>query len=236
MVEPLADRDDKARLLTMEDCHLRLGEAVRFHLDQLEVLPGEKLALTGPSGCGKTTLLNLASGLLRPESGKVTLLGHDLGSLGASKVDALRGRHIGFVYQSFHLLEPLTAVENVMAGLRFSRSREVSKSGEAARELLSRVGLRHRTHHKPAQLSVGERQRVAIARAMAGRPDLILADEPTASLDVATGREVLNLLLELVDTEGAALLLVTHDEELASRLPRRFDCRDLVGAEGKVAS
>lgn len=219
---------DGDMLLEMENCMRRLGGNVSFHLDSFTVKRGEKVALTGPSGCGKSTLLNLASGLLPTHEGKVRLMGHDLARLSASRVDGLRGRHIGFVYQSFHLLEPLTALENVLAGIRFGRSRDVANPGSAARDLLERVGLRHRSHHRPAHLSVGERQRVAIARALAGRPDMILADEPTASLDTATGREVLTLLLELVEAEGSALVLVTHDNDLADGLPRRFDCRNLV--------
>ncbi|MCC5876084.1 MAG: ABC transporter ATP-binding protein [Candidatus Sumerlaeia bacterium] len=226
--------DGNQPLLAISDCRRQLGNGVSFQLDRLEVAHGEKIALTGPSGCGKSTLLNLASGLLPVDEGSVRLLGHDLGRLSHSRVDALRGRHIGFVYQSFHLLDPLTALENILAGLRFGRSKSVASPVSAAKDLLERVGLRHRSHHRPAQLSVGERQRVAIARALAGRPELILADEPTASLDTATGREVLSLLLELVDAEGAALLLVTHDADLAARLPRLFDCRDLVTTTGRV--
>lgn len=194
---------------------------------------GERLALVGPSGCGKSTLLNIASGLVRPRQGEVRLAGASLTAMSPGQTDDWRGRHVGFVFQGFHLLEPLSALENVLAGMRFGRAIARHEQRERAVELLGRVGLGSRLRHRPGELSMGERQRVALARAIAGRPAVILADEPTASLDPATGGAVLDLLLEMTAAEGAALLLVTHDEAQAALLPRRFDCRGLVTAAGE---
>jgi ABC-type lipoprotein export system ATPase subunit len=202
-----------------------LAPGVSFALDELLVMKGECLALTGPSGCGKSTLLSYIAGLARVQSGSVRVLGTELGSLGTAALDRHRGQHCGMVFQSFHLLPAFTALENVCIGQRFS-----GREGDAV-EMLKRVGLAHRLHTRVSRLSVGEKQRVAIARALLGRPALLLADEPTGSLDPKTGRQVFDLMRELVREHGTTWLMVTHDLALARELPRQFDCTSLIRAE-----
>lgn len=202
-----------------------LAPGVSFVLDELLVMKGDCLALTGPSGCGKSTLLGLIAGLARVQSGSVRVLGTELGSLGTAALDRHRGQHCGMVFQSFHLLPAFTALENVLIGQRFS-----GREGDAV-EMLERVGLAHRLHTRVSRLSVGEKQRVAIARALLGRPSLLLADEPTGSLDPKTGRQVFDLMRELVREHGTTWLMVTHDLALARELPRQFDCTSLIRAE-----
>jgi ABC-type lipoprotein export system ATPase subunit len=202
-----------------------LAVGVNFMLEELLVAEGEAVALTGPSGCGKSTLLNLIAGLFRARHGSVRVKGKELGSLGTAALDQHRGQHIGMVFQSFHLLSAFTALENVRIGQRFSR-----RTGDAV-EMLCRAGLEHRLHTRISSLSVGEKQRVAIARALLGRPALLLADEPTGSLDPKTGRQVFDLMHELVREHGTTWLMVTHDLALARELPRQFDCTSLIRAE-----
>ena len=221
-------------MIRMHDVSLALGNAnqisrVRFHLPSFEVEAGERVALTGPSGCGKSTLLNLIAGLRRADQGEVTVAGTDLSTLSHAKLDKHRGAHCGLVFQSFHLLAPFTAIENVSIGLRFG-ARTRANTHKKATELLTRVGLGHRLHARPNEMSVGEQQRVAIARAVAGNASILLADEPTGSLDPETGREIFDLLIEVATEHNRTLLMVTHDLALAEQLPRRFDCADLVHA------
>jgi len=206
-----------------------LAPGVHFALDELLVSKGECLALTGPSGCGKSTLLSLIAGLTRVQSGSVRVLGTKLGSLGTAALDRHRGQHCGMVFQSFHLLPAFTALENVRIGQRFS-----GREGDAV-EMLERVGLSHRLQTRVSRLSVGEKQRVAIARALLGRPALLLADEPTGSLDPKTGRQVFDLMRDLVREHGTTWLMVTHDHTLARELPRQFDCTLLIRSEEVVA-
>jgi putative ABC transport system ATP-binding protein len=189
----------------------------------LEIPRGQFAAIMGPSGSGKSTLLGLLAGLDSPTSGRIILDGEDITDLSEDRMALVRGRKIGFVFQSYHLLPTLTAEENVLlpmelAGLPAERSR--------ARELLERVGLKGRFDHYPVQLSGGEQQRVALARAFALRPPILLADEPTGNLDSATGQVVLDLLLELNREEGATLVLVTHEQSLAESAGRRIVLRD----------
>ena len=184
----------------------------------LAVQPGEYVAIAGPSGSGKSTLLQLVGGIDIPTGGSVELLGTRLETLSDSQLTRLRLTRLGFVFQRFHLLPVLTARENVElpmaeAGVKAPRRRE------RARELLDYVGLRHREDHRATQLSGGEMQRVAIARALANRPAILLADEPTGELDAATGREILDLFRRL-HRDGTTLLVVTHDERLASEAGR----------------
>jgi putative ABC transport system ATP-binding protein len=182
-----------------------------------EVRAGEAVAIVGVSGSGKSTLLGLLAGLDTPSAGSVRIDGHDIGTLDEDGRAALRGRMIGFVFQSFQLLPAMTALENVMLPLELAGADDAQT---AARLMLERVGLGDRTHHYPKQLSGGEQQRVAIARAFVGRPRLLFADEPTGNLDTATGAQVIDLLFELNRESGATLLLVTHDEALTRRCNR----------------
>jgi putative ABC transport system ATP-binding protein len=169
---------------------------------------GAQVAIFGPSGCGKSTLLHVLAGLLAPKSGKVNVCGQDLGQLAESDRDHFRAGHIGYIFQDFNLLQGYTAVENVLLGMKFSRQRPDRRH---AQELLTRVGLSHREKHRPSEMSIGERQRVAIARALAGKPELILADEPTGSLDPFHAREVVKLLGEACREHGCSLVVVSHD-------------------------
>ena len=184
----------------------------------LEVTRGEALAVLGASGSGKSTLLAILAGLDTPSAGTVSLEGADLFSLDEDARAELRGRLVGFVFQSFQLLPGWTALENVMLPLELSGR----KNAEAlARQVLERVGLGERLHHYPKHLSGGEQQRVALARAFVVRPKLLLADEPTGSLDAASGEGVIELLFEMNRELGATLVMVTHDESLAARCHRR---------------
>jgi putative ABC transport system ATP-binding protein len=169
---------------------------------------GRQVAIFGPSGCGKSTLLNVIAGLLAPKKGEVTVCGKNLIALSESELDHFRADHIGYIFQDFNLLQGYTAVENVLLGMAFSRQRP---DRHKAKELLDRVGLSHRMKHRPVALSIGERQRVAIARALARRPELILADEPTGSLDPMHAREVVGLLKETCREYGCSLIVVSHD-------------------------
>ena len=188
----------------------------------LEIPSGQFAAILGPSGSGKSTLLGLLAGLDSPTSGQVLLDGEDITRLSEDEMALLRGRKIGFIFQSYHLIPTLTAEENVLLPLELAGR----DGGERARELLDRVGLAGRRDHYPVQLSGGEQQRVALARAFALRPPILLADEPTGNLDTATGRVVLELLLALNREEGATLVLVTHEQSVADGADRRIVLRD----------
>src|SRR5882672_1498391 len=178
-----------------------------------EVERGQFAAIMGPSGSGKSTLLGLLAGLDSPTSGQVLLDGEDITLLGEDDMAVLRGRKIGFVFQSYHLIPTLTAEENVLLPMELAGREQGGQ--QRARELLDRVGLKDRFDHYPVQLSGGEQQRVALARAFVLRPPILMADEPTGNLDTTNGRLVLDLLLQLNQGEKATLLLVTHDRELA---------------------
>jgi putative ABC transport system ATP-binding protein len=186
---------------------------------QLSIEAREVVAIIGPSGSGKTTLLGLLAGLDLPSRGGVWLDGQSLNELDEDERAVLRARTVGFVFQSFQLLPTLTALENVCVPLELLSSRSAD-SAARARRLLERVGLAARADHYPAQLSGGEQQRVALARAFANEPSILFADEPTGNLDTETGRAVIELLLELNRDAGTALVLVTHDSELAARAHR----------------
>ncbi|MDR4652208.1 MAG: ABC transporter ATP-binding protein [Nitrosomonas sp.] len=185
----------------------------------MAVNPGEAVAIVGASGSGKSTLLGLLAGLDTPTSGKVHLDDTDIFMLDEDSRAALRGKILGFVFQSFQLLPALTALENVMLPLELSG---ISGAETVARKLLQRVGLEMRLQHYPKQLSGGEQQRVAIARAFATRPKLLLADEPTGNLDSTTGKQIIELMFELNHEQGTTLVLVTHDEQLSRRCSRRI--------------
>jgi len=186
----------------------------------LTVRAGESLAIVGASGAGKSTLLALLAGLDSPSAGRVILAGHDLNALDEDGRAAVRGRRVGFVFQSFHLVPALTAIENVMLPLELA-GRADARS--AAAQVLAQVGLGARIAHYPKQLSGGEQQRVAIARAFVTHPAVLFADEPTGNLDTATGQKVTDLLFELNRSTGSTLILVTHDRALASRCNRTLE-------------
>jgi putative ABC transport system ATP-binding protein len=183
----------------------------------LAVHAGESMAIVGASGAGKSTLLALLAGLDSPSTGRVLLAGNDLTALDEDGRAAVRGRHVGFVFQSFHLVPALTAVENVMLPLELI-GRADARS--AASKVLEQVGLGARMSHYPKQLSGGEQQRVAIARAFVTRPAVLFADEPTGNLDTTTGQKITDLLFELNRSTGSTLILVTHDRTLAARCNR----------------
>jgi len=198
-----------------------------LHPLDLTIPSGRVVAITGPSGSGKSTLLGLLAGLDSPSDGHVTLDGVDITALDEDALARLRGQRIGFVFQFFHLLPSLTALENVLVPMEIAG---VKQPARRAVTLLADVGLADRTHHYPSQLSGGEQQRVAIARALANDPPLLLADEPTGNLDSQTGRQIIELLLEVNRTRQTTIVLVTHDPELAALADVTVALRD-----GRVA-
>jgi len=181
------------------------------------------VAIVGPSGSGKSTLLGLLAGLDAPSTGQIVIDGTDITTLGEDALARLRGEKIGFVFQFFHLVPSLTAVENISVPMEIAGRRDAMAR---ARQLIGEVGLADRAHHYPSQLSGGEQQRIAIARALANAPPIVLADEPTGNLDSGTGRIILDLLLNVRRTRGATLVLVTHDAELAALADTRLILRD----------
>lgn len=182
-----------------------------------DVMPGETVAIIGASGSGKSTLLGLLAGLDVPSQGEIRLDGVSLAALDEDARAVQRGKLLGFVFQSFQLLPSLTALENVMLPLELAGQKQAS---QVARDWLERVGLGHRLQHYPKHLSGGEQQRVALARAFAPAPRLVLADEPTGNLDVATGKQIIELMFDLNTRQGTTLILVTHDEAIAARCGR----------------
>jgi putative ABC transport system ATP-binding protein len=194
----------------------------------LEVLAGESLAITGASGSGKSTLLGILAGLDVPTAGEVVLNQQSLTALDEEGRAQVRAENVGFIFQSFQLLPGLTAVENVMLPLELHGQKNARQQAE---QFLERVGLAHRLHHYPQQLSGGEQQRVAIARAFASQPRILFADEPTGNLDSATGAKIIDLLFELNREQGTTLILITHEERLAVRCERRIEL-----AAGEIVS
>jgi putative ABC transport system ATP-binding protein len=190
-----------------------------------DVHKGEFVAVMGASGSGKSTLLGLVAGLDTPTSGSIRIEGEEISRLDEDRLAVLRGRKIGFVFQSYQLIPTLTAEENVLLPAELA-GEDLAPAQQRARELLKTVGLEQRLDHYPVQLSGGEQQRVALARAFVRKPPLLLADEPTGNLDSVNGRQVLELMLSMNRSEGATLLLVTHDRELAAHASRIITLRD----------
>lgn len=208
-------------VLSLRDVSLSLqgnaGMVDILHSISLEVARGDTLGLVGPSGSGKSSLLMLMGGLEKATGGQVMALGNDLTEMDEDQLARFRRSHMGVVFQSFHLIPTMTALENVATPLELAGAVDAFDRAQAE---LQAVGLGHRTDHYPAQLSGGEQQRVALARAAAPRPDILLADEPTGNLDQATGEAIMDLLFGLRDRYGATLVLVTHSTELAARCDR----------------
>jgi putative ABC transport system ATP-binding protein len=234
MEQPLKQR--RAAAIKLEDLHVtlpsRAGPVAILRGIDLSVAVGDAIAVVGPSGSGKSTLLMVIAGLERVTDGRVQVMDTDYAGLDEDGLARLRAANIGIVFQSFHLVPTMTALENVALPLEFL---DRDDSFGAARTALAEVGLSHRESHFPGQLSGGEQQRVAIARALAPSPSLILADEPTGNLDLATGGEVMDLLFGLKERTGATLLLITHDRSLAKRCDRIVSLADgrIVGAGAK---
>jgi ABC-type lipoprotein export system ATPase subunit len=196
------------------------GRLPILDVPRFEVADGEQMVLIGRSGSGKTTLLHLIAGISRPDEGSIRIDGVDITRLPEAGRDRFRADKIGYVFQTFNLLPAFTALENVLLGMAFASGKS---HPERARHLLERVGLSHRFHHKPAQLSVGEQQRVAVARALANKPKLLLADEPTANIDTRHQKQVIDLIHETCREENVALVLVTHTPQVASQFERVED-------------
>ncbi len=214
-------------LIELEEVGLTLpslaGDVEILRGISLTVSPGETVAIIGPSGSGKSSLLMVMGGLERATSGTAKALGQDLGRLDEDGLARLRAGDIGVVFQSFHLIPTMTALENVAAPLEIAGMRGAR---EKAREALGRVGLAAREGHLPAQMSGGEQQRVALARATVAGPKLLLADEPTGNLDTSTGQQIMDLLFGLAETQGATLVIVTHERVLAERCDRIVSLED----------
>jgi putative ABC transport system ATP-binding protein len=214
-------------IIATQDIKLSLdGNAGRVDILRgisLEVKRGETLGLVGPSGSGKSSLLMVLGGLERASAGRVSVLGHDLSAMNEDRLARFRRDHMGIVFQSFHLIPTMTALENVAIPLELAG---VAEAFDRAREELEAVGLGDRCDHYPAQMSGGEQQRVALARASAPRPEILLADEPTGNLDGSTGEAIMDLLMQLRDRHGATLVMVTHSPELAARCDRVVRLRD----------
>jgi predicted ABC-type transport system involved in lysophospholipase L1 biosynthesis ATPase subunit len=224
MIEPPSDALVEAR-----DLHKRYELAARslevLRGVSLNVARGEFLALRGASGAGKSTLLHLLGGLDTPNQGEIRLAGEDLARLSATALARLRNLKVGFIFQAYHLLPELDALENVCLPARITRT-PAGAVEQRGRELLARVGLKDRVEHRPAELSGGEQQRVALARALINSPALILADEPTGNLDSRTGDEIIELLCSLRAELGTTLIIATHDDRVAARAPKVVELVD----------
>lgn len=200
------------------------GAAPVLAVRALAIGRGERVALMGASGSGKTTLLNLIGGLLAADAGRVEVAGTELSALGEAGRDRFRARHVGYLFQTFHLLDGWTALENVELGAAFARHRPAPGR---ARELLAAVGLSERLHHWPSQLSVGQQSRVALARALINKPEVLLADEPTGALDADAGQAALRLILDTARAEGTTVVCATHDPAVAGAFERIIRVEEL---------
>jgi len=215
----LIEAKDLEKLYRMGDETVHALDGVSFSIPR-----GDYAAIVGPSGSGKSTLMNIIGGLDTPTRGRIVIAGNDIGEMSDDDLAVFRNQTIGFVFQSFNLLPRLTALENVELPMIYGGIEPKERTRRAS-ELLERVGLGQRMDHRPTQLSGGQQQRVAIARALAGKPALILADEPTGALDTNTGIEILNLFNQL-NREGATIVIVTHDHDVARATKRTIEMRD----------
>ena len=216
---------DINKIYRTDEIETQALENVNIHIDK-----GEFVSVMGPSGCGKSTLLNIVGLLDTPTSGTVTIAGTNVECMNDSHLAAFRNQKLGFVFQSFHLIDSLNVIDNVMLPLLYRKS-SASEREKLAKAVLERVGLSHRMRHRPSQLSGGQCQRVAIARAIVGNPEIILADEPTGNLDSKMGAEVMELLHTLNREDGRTIMMVTHNEEQAhqtDRIIRFFDGRQVM--------
>jgi lipoprotein-releasing system ATP-binding protein len=238
-----SSKPQASSLLTVTDLHKHYHIGGQdLHVLQgvdLDVKQGEWVAVLGASGSGKSTLLHLIGGLDRPEQGSITFNNQDIFKLPGAAIDRYRNRHVGFVFQSYHLLPELTALENVLTGAMIRSSilgwpARRSEARKRAIALLDRVGLSERMTHRPGKLSGGERQRVAIARALVNEPDVLLADEPTGNLDEKTGQQIMALIAEL-HQQGQTIVMVTHDQQIAAAADRRLWLHDGELTEGSAS-
>src|SRR5262245_10913522 len=209
------------------------GRLSILDIPQFQVKDNEQMVLVGRSGCGKTTLLHSIAGITRADAGEIRIDGIDIANLSEAGVDKVRAAKLGYVFQTFNLLPGFTALENVLLGMTFARGR---KDPARARQLLDRVGLTHRSTHRPTALSVGEQQRVAVARALANRPSILLADEPTANIDPRNQQRIIDLVRETCREENVSLIIVTHSMEVAGQFERvdRLEDINLVTATVQV--
>ena len=212
-------------MIKVRDIVKRFGDLEVLHGVSLDIARGEIVSIVGASGAGKSTLLQIIGSLLTADSGEVTIDGVRLSELGEDRLSDFRNRHIGFIFQSYHLLPEFTAVENVMMPMLIAGAKR-SEAEARAKELLGMVGMTHRAEHKPEALSGGEQQRVAIARALINRPSVVLADEPTGNRDTTTRDEIQRLFVELRDRTGQTFVIVTHDVALAERSDRTIRMSD----------
>ena len=212
-------------MIEVRDIVKRFGDLEVLHGVSLSIADGEIVSIVGASGAGKSTLLQIMGSLLKADGGEVVIDGIELSKLGEGRLADFRNRHIGFIFQSYHLLPEFTAVENVMMPMLIAGAKR-SEAEVRAKELLQLVGMSHRATHKPEALSGGEQQRVAIARALINRPSVVLADEPTGNLDTATRDEIQRLFVELRDRTGQTFVVVTHDVALAERSDRTIRMSD----------
>jgi ABC-type lipoprotein export system ATPase subunit len=220
MSEPLLSARGLTKTYTMGNRVLEVLRGI-----DLDVLRGESLALRGASGAGKSTLLHLIGGLDSPNAGEIRFAGQNLAAFSGSQLSEFRNRRVGFVFQAYHLLPELSALENVCLPARMART-SVGQAVSRGRELLARVGLKDRLEHKPYELSGGEQQRVAIARALINEPELLLADEPTGNLDSHTGGEIIELLKNLRAEKQTTLVIATHDANVAAHAERVVELAD----------
>jgi len=208
--KPIIRTENVRKIYKMGEVEVRALDGVSLTVNQ-----GQFISIMGPSGSGKTTLLDVLSALLRPTSGEVYINGKPISKMDDNQLAQVRGKTIGFIFQTFNLISRMTALENVMLPLWFAEM-EVEKRREVATSILQRVGLGDRVDHKPTELSGGQRQRVAIARALAVNPDVIVADEPTGNLDTVSGQQILDIIKDLNEKEGKTVLMVTHEREVAN--------------------